>query len=82
MPSPDDVVKAALANAKVAEAVKVPVTEAIKKNAALVTAPPSPKVEQEWETSDGKPPRFVGGSLEPVNAKKKDSDKPVKPGAL
>lgn len=77
----DEIIKKALGNTKVDEAVKVPVMEAIRKNAELVKVE-TPKVEQEWETSDGKPPRYVSGSLEPVNIKKKDSDKPVKPGAL
>ena len=62
MPTKEELIKIMLANTKPAN-VPVPVKVVVKA--------PELKVEEKdnYNTTDGKPPRYVGGNLQPVNGK-------------
>ena len=63
MPTKEELIKTMLANPKPANVVPTPVKVVVKI--------PELKVEEKnnYNTTDGKPPRYVGGNLQPINGK-------------
>lgn len=67
MPTPEEIVKAAMAKVTKPTDISALVTpkSVIKTKADEVKTEPA-----KWDTDDGLPPRYMCGNLEPVNAKK------------